>query len=625
MKKLLLTVYCSTVLFTVLSAQWVQILGIEPHEMVYSKTTDRLYVVLEQTTQFDSLELAVIDPVNAVVERIIRYPGRPSSLAVSNDGNHLYVGSQLPARVRRINLSTGVEELNFSLQNDAIPIQILPFLNDYTQVVMVEVAPPTFAIKTAVYDQTVRRTQDIQNSEYVAFRNNTTLLGINNAAGNSVIVYDITPNGISQSAVGSVDNYPANTRMRMAGGRLVMSNGRIYSFNGPYPQYFSNYFNEPFQPGSTFVADADSATVYFIHNWHNPDFKISLHSYQNAGTPKSIIGIDGLSGFAQHLTNTGGHGRLAFEFNPLPGGSKLVLLNPCVSSIAAPTITPSALGGCDADTITLSGPPGAAGYFWSNGSNEPVILAKFQNTYRLRIYGPDGCLSPPSAPIQILTDAQPPFCTFTNDNNPERICAGDSVTLTAVAPSGWGPIIDHFLWSTGATTPSITVSTAGSYTVSAVTENDCIGQPNTISVEVFHLPDQPQISADTMVDRLVAAPFAFGYNWYLDSILILDAVSPFLYHPEVGTYTVQIISNQGCVSPLSEPFYWGGVVSTFTPVAPDEAVRYRLIDLHGRVLGQGAASEQWSDAFQDLPSGLYLIQWEDKNGKALRRVGWMKS
>jgi hypothetical protein len=624
MKKLLLAFSFCVAFIPAITAQWVQILGIEPNDMVYSKTTDRLYVVLEQTTQFDSLELAVIDPVNAVVEQIIRYPGRPSSLAISNDGNHLFVGSQLPARVRRINLGTGIEELNFALQDDATPIQILPSPNDYNQVVMVEVGPPSFAIKTAVYDGTVPRAQQVLNSEYVAFRNNTTLLGINNAPGNAIIIYDITSNGITQAAIGSIDNYPANTRMRMVGSRLMMSNGKIYSFNGQYPQYFSNYFNEPFEPGSTFVADADSSTVYFIHNWHNPDFKISLHSYQNAGAAKSIIGIDGLSGFAQHLTNTGGHGRLAFEFNPLLGGSKLVLLNPCVSSIAAPVITPSAFGGCDADTITLSGPPGAAGYFWSNGSNDPVILAMFQNTYRLRIYGPDGCLSPPSAPIQILMDAQPPFCNFTNDN-PERICAGDSVTLTAIPPSGWGPIIDHFIWSTGATTPSITISTAGTYTVSAVTNNDCIGQTNSIAVEVYPLPDQPLISADTMVDRLVAAPFAFGYNWYLDSLIILDAVSPFLYHPEVGTYTVQIISNQGCLSPLSEPFYWGGVVSTSTPTAPDEAVRYRLIDLQGRVLGLGTAGERWSYGYQDLPAGLYLIQWEDKNGKALHRVGWIKS
>ena len=161
--------------------------------------------------------------------------------------------------------------------------------------------------------------------------------------------------------------------------------------------------------------------------------------------------------------------------------------------------------------------------------------------------------------------------------------------------------------------------------MSAVTNNDCIGQTNSIAVEVYPLPDQPLISADTMVDRLVAAPFAFGYNWYLDSLIILDAVSPFLYHPEVGTYTVQIISNQGCLSPLSEPFYWGGVVSTSTPTAPDEAVRYRLIDLQGRVLDLGTAGERWSDGYQDLPAGLYLIQWEDKNGKALHRVGWIKS
>jgi hypothetical protein len=354
-----------------------------------------------------------------------------------------------------------------------------------------------------------------------------------------------------------------------------------------------------------------------------PGSKITLHSYKNSGTVQSVLGLGGIAGSAQNLTDLGGHGRLAFRFAPNTGGLKLVILNPCQSNLPAPIITPSVIGGCDGDTIILSGPTNAAGYFWSNGSNEMTINAMYQNSYTLVVAGPNGCLSPPSAPIQILTHSRPPRCTFVN-NAVERICEGGAVTLTAIPPTGWEPIIDHYLWNTGATTQSITVTAAGQYTVSAVTTLDCVGDESwPVEVIVSPVPPQPEIQENSHV---LYSPFAFGYYWFLDGLPLLAETGSTIILSDTGYYTLQIVSMFGCVSPISAPYYWGGMVHTNEPLQGtfgdstmrvENAAVFQIFDAKGTLVRRGAVGDSGVGT-NNLAAGMYFIQWFGEGGLFLR-------
>src|SRR5262249_21927568 len=67
--------------------------------------------------------------------------------------------------------------------------------------------------------------------------------------------------------------------------------------------------------------------------------------------------------------------------------------------------------------------------------------------------------------------------------SPISICSGSSVTLTASTTTTYGrsaapnlenvAIQEHYTWSTGATTSSITVASSGTYTVNVVTISGC--------------------------------------------------------------------------------------------------------------------------------------------------------
>lgn len=87
----------------------------------------------------------------------------------------------------------------------------------------------------------------------------------------------------------------------------------------------------------------------------------------------------------------------------------------------------------------------------------------------------------------ITVNATPPTPTITA-GGPTTFCAGGSVTLTSSASTG-------NMWSNGATTQSITVSTAGTYTLTETTGLGCTSAAASQVVTVNALPPTPTITA----------------------------------------------------------------------------------------------------------------------------------
>jgi gliding motility-associated-like protein len=118
------------------------------------------------------------------------------------------------------------------------------------------------------------------------------------------------------------------------------------------------------------------------------------------------------------------------------------------------------------------------------------------------------------------------------------VCAGETVTLTATGATS-------YLWSTGETTQSIVVATAGTYTVSVVDANGCPGASAGTTVFVNALP-VPVIAADGPLafcqgDSVVLSVSGYqGYLWSTGStnsdITVYDA----------GQYFVTVVDNNGC-------------------------------------------------------------------------------
>ena len=119
---------------------------------------------------------------------------------------------------------------------------------------------------------------------------------------------------------------------------------------------------------------------------------------------------------------------------------------------------------CSGGSVNLSAlngppvPPGTYSYLWSNGSTTPVISVSSAGCYTVIVTNTAAGCSATSAPFCITIGQGIPTPVITGANT---ICGSSATTLTS-SDAGAGTT---YLWSNGATTPSINASTAGCYSV----------------------------------------------------------------------------------------------------------------------------------------------------------------
>jgi hypothetical protein len=169
-------------------------------------------------------------------------------------------------------------------------------------------------------------------------------------------------------------------------------------------------------------------------------------------------------------------------------------------------------------------------------------------------YVQDSVCGPSSrTPITVTVSALPTTPTITA-GGPTTICAGGSVTLTSTAESS-------YLWSTGATTASINVTTAGTYTVQVTNAAGCQSTASLGTVVTVNaLPPTPTITPSGPTtfcaggSVTLSAPISSAYLWTGGSLS--QSINP-----GAGTYTLQVTNAAGCQSALSAP-----VVVTVNPL-----------------------------------------------------------
>lgn len=143
-----------------------------------------------------------------------------------------------------------------------------------------------------------------------------------------------------------------------------------------------------------------------------------------------------------------------------------------ISEIAAPEFSfGEDTAFCEGGSVTLSGPADMDTYLWFNGSNDPTFLVTAQGLYFLTVTDDNGCSYTDSITIGVNSNPEPFL------GNDTTILTGNSLTLTP------GNGFAEYQWSTSESSPSISVSTSGTYWVDVVDNNGCEGS-DTIIVQV---------------------------------------------------------------------------------------------------------------------------------------------
>ena len=256
------------------------------------------------------------------------------------------------------------------------------------------------------------------------------------------------------------------------------------------------------------------------------------------------------------------------------------------------------------------------------------------SAYRLRVVQADSLVLGADTGQDLTINAAPTAAIA--PAGPQTLCAGSTLTLTA--PAG----LVQYLWSTGATTRTLAVGAAGSYTVRGAGANGCLGPLSAaVAVTVALLPPAPVLAHAPGGPVTVLAPLAGAtYQWTRNGTALPGTSGP--QYPAAGagaapagTYAAVATSAAGCASPASAPLAVVLAVRGALPAGwalyPNPAderltvelapgggpVQLTLFDALGRVVRTLATSAARTALdVRGLPEGTYWLRAVQADGQA---------
>jgi lysyl endopeptidase len=280
-------------------------------------------------------------------------------------------------------------------------------------------------------------------------------------------------------------------------------------------------------------------------------------------------------------------------------------LNTTVNAIPSTPVITTNTGGtifCEGGSLTLLS-SSEVNNIWSTMATSQSIVVDVEGVYTVTVTE-NNCTSD-EATISVSI-AVPEEITIVA-NGPVEFCEGGSVVLTSSLESG-------NLWSTGATSQSITVTQANNYNVTST--DGCASESNTIEVVVNQLPATPVISSSSNVicynSSLDLTSSATNNTWSTNETTQTITVT------EPGTYTVTVESTDNtCTSSSSITVAMGSAMSVATTMVNELEGNDGSISItiNG---GQAPYSFSWSNSSIEqnqtgLAGGEYTVTVTDAN------------
>jgi hypothetical protein len=289
----------------------------------------------------------------------------------------------------------------------------------------------------------------------------------------------------------------------------------------------------------------------------------SLDSYTYTPSNGDVVTVDMNSTAACATGNPASSNSVSITVNALP---------------TTPVITPSgATTFCSGGSVDLTSSY-TGGNTWSNAATTDFVTVNSSGNYSVTYTDGNGCSST-SAPVAVtvntssatVTPASPGFCT------------GGSVVLTATST----PAAVSYLWSDASTASTLTVNTAGTYTVTTTDGNGCIASTSVTVVEndipvVDAITGNPTLCFGTSNLLTASATVTNGtlsYAWSLNGSP-LGVTTATYAATAAGSYTVTATSSTGC-SATSAPFVVANDASplagTYTIGSPASCTQFTSI------------------------------------------------
>lgn len=209
---------------------------------------------------------------------------------------------------------------------------------------------------------------------------------------------------------------------------------------------------------------------------------------------------------------------------------------------ATPTITANGpTSFCTGGSVVLTSSE-ASGNNWSNNATTASITVSASGTFSVTYTDINGCTASSAVTNVSVSNAPVP----TVNASATAACSGDSIVLTSSTA-------DSYLWSTNATTQSITVTATGNYTVTTTNADACAGvgtsAPTAITFGTTPTANATYTVNGNVVTFTNTSTDATSYSWDFADFSGSSAASPVHAFAANGSYDVVLTAiNGNCTS-----------------------------------------------------------------------------
>ncbi len=313
----------------------------------------------------------------------------------------------------------------------------------------------------------------------------------------------------------------------------------------------------------------------------------STYHWSTNGTTQSIS-ISSAGVYSVTVTNSNG----------CSGSASITITSP---TSPTPTVTGiSAI--CIGSNSNFNSGSGFSSYSWSTGATTQSISVSIAGTYNVTVTNSSGCSG---AATKTLTVNSNPSPIITGASN---ICSGTNATLNG------GAGFSSYHWSTNATTQTITVNSANTYSITVTNSSGCSGTDSK-SINVNPAPNPVITGASTICGGASTVLHAgAGYSSYLWST---GSTNQNISVSTANTYYVTVTNSLGCSGVNSKVVTVGSIPN---PVISSNGLTSICQGSFATLVADsGYASYNWSNgsslsSISVNDSGIFSVVVSDVNG-----------
>lgn len=198
-------------------------------DLAYDSTRNLVYAAVTTDEMPQLTKVIPINPVDGTAGTPIIVGNTPRSVAVSDNGQYLFVGGQ-DGTVKRVVLASGQVDLTLPAVNNTVPVEILPLPGQPTSFVVTRATGNSDA-GTTVYDGSTPRTKSANLGLSVTLRpDGARIYGydrLQTTGNNAYKIADLDASGITVAMTKDDVLSGFGNRIHWAGGSVVADDGTV--------------------------------------------------------------------------------------------------------------------------------------------------------------------------------------------------------------------------------------------------------------------------------------------------------------------------------------------------------------------------------------------------------------